>query len=422
MFHAARSGKQHLAFESLESRHLLSGDLRVVDFQDAFVKQAPASSIVTVAPAVLLAGQVDIHEDSKVQVFVDYSAERPLHVATHFDGFESEELKADEIGAADLALNLEQTQFVSLATVTFVQSSQINWPSSNAPSLLIELAVFNFAPAHQVALDRAQQDLDSGEGDDIELDGISLVKLREPTGVVETKPASTKIVATPSHNGSTNAGYFAVPIKTAKTQADVNVAAVPNTTNFNMESEGGALSSSTFRAPLATPSQQPSLSSLWEPTSAEIALEYVPELDAPLSEGTEPAVDSPTVDAPPPTTAPTPSATASVQELLTNAVATVIPATGELVSAGLSGDYEAIDLAMNQLLQDLDAVRSDATLFIDESTLRGLASAAAVGVIAAEIARRRMREKERAQQATMEEHLAIWMYPECSGVSGRSSV
>ncbi|MCA9160013.1 MAG: hypothetical protein KDA72_16885, partial [Planctomycetales bacterium] len=116
------------------------------------------------------------------------------------------------------------------------------------------------------------------------------------------------------------------------------------------------------------------------------------------------------------------TAIASVQALVTDMTAKVVPAARELVSAGLSGDYESIDMAMSQLLYDLDSVRTEATLLLDESTLRGLASTAVVGVIAAEIVRRRMREKSRLHQDTMEEHLAIWMYPECSGVSGRPSL
>lgn len=246
--------------------------------------------------------------------------------------------------------------------------------------------------------------------------------------VVANKASSPNAVATSSHSVSNNTANFAVLIETATTQADETVASEQNASNLEMKSDRGRLPTSSPVVDGANPSQQPSTLSLLDSEPATIAPEYAPVLDAPLGEATvinansspdNIAVDNAAVDNA--ARDDSPAASGSVKELLTDVVAKVVPATGAVISAGLSGDYEAIDLAMSQLLHDLDTVRTDATLLLDESTLRGLASAAMLGVIAAEIVRRRRVGKERLHQATFEEHLTIWMYPECSGVSGGPS-
>lgn len=88
---------------------------------------------------------------------------------------------------------------------------------------------------------------------------------------------------------------------------------------------------------------------------------------------------------------------------------------GNVVASGV-----ASDLAMHQLLNDLDDLRSEATLMWDDSQVAKLSLPIAVAMIAAEIARRRFRHRVTPPYESTDEHLALWMYPECSGLAGRT--
>lgn len=425
MFYAARSGKQHLAFECLENRHLLSADFGAVDFHDDLAKQAPAPAIITIAPTAQTAGRVAPLEESKGQVTASFNDYRPQQLTNHFGSFESEDLKTDDADPDDN--EREQQQIVFVGAIRSAQIIRSELPYSNAPKLIIELEMFKVTTAQQVMLiDYLQGDggVGEGEADDIEIDTSSVHVVRESPVAVAIKTPSPNLVATSNHNVSNSTANFAMLIETAKTQADESVAYEQNATNLNMKSDRSSQPTNSPVVDGANPSQLPITSSLMELEPVTDSRESVSDLDAALAEGAHTDADSAVTNSAEegPEQIESSAAISSVQDLVTDVTARVVPAARELISAGLSGDYEAIDLAMSQLLHDLDSVRTDATLLVDESTLRGLASTAVVGVIAAEIVRRRMREKARVNQVTIEEHLAIWMYPECSGVSGRPSL
>ncbi len=101
MFYAARSGKQHLAFECLESRHLLSADFGAVDFHDDFAKQAPAPAIIAIAPTAQRTGRVEPFEESKGQVAASFNNHHPQQLANHFGSFESDDLETDDADPDD---------------------------------------------------------------------------------------------------------------------------------------------------------------------------------------------------------------------------------------------------------------------------------------------------------------------------------
>ncbi|MHB8972494.1 MAG: LEPR-XLL domain-containing protein [Pirellulaceae bacterium] len=109
----------------------------------------------------------------------------------------------------------------------------------------------------------------------------------------------------------------------------------------------------------------------------------------------------------------------AVCSLLTGMVGKIVPATGSLVTAGLSPDVAALDAAMNQLLEDLQGLHSDAAALIENVPVSAWALSATVGLIAAEIIRRRRRNLvSRTLRDNIDDQLTVWMYPECSGLSG----
>ncbi|MCC7334503.1 MAG: hypothetical protein IT422_05385 [Pirellulaceae bacterium] len=427
MFYAARSGKQHLALECLENRHLLSADFGAVDLHIDLAKQAPAPAIVAIAPTAQMSGQVDPFGESKSRVTAKYKDHPSQHLANHFGTFESGDSGTDDVDPDDYDRLPQQVVFVAAIRSAQIMRSEL--PHTNAPKWIIELEIFKVTTVQRVVvIDYHQDDGGEGEGeggaDDFEIDTSSLHGVRESPVAVAIKTSSPNLVATSNHSVSNSTARFAMPIETAATQADESVASEQNATNLEIKSDRGRQPTNSPLVGSANPIQQPitpSLRKLEPVTDSNVSNS---RFDAPLAEGARSAADSAVAIGADegPVQHQSSAAIASVQDLVTDLTARVVPAARELFSAGLSGDYQAIDMAMSQLLYDLDSVRTEATLLLDESTLRGLASTAVVGVIAAEIVRRRMREKVRVDQDSIEEHLAIWMYPECSGVSGRPSL
>ncbi len=111
---------------------------------------------------------------------------------------------------------------------------------------------------------------------------------------------------------------------------------------------------------------------------------------------------------------------------VTGIVSHIVPQAGALVTASLTGsltgDYAAIDIAMTQLLDDLEVLRSKTSTIIESLPISAWALSATAGVIAAEIIRRQRRDAEsRSAQHLLDAQVALWMYPECSGLPGRTT-
>lgn len=426
MFHAARSGKQLLAFECLENRRLLSADFGAAKSNVGLPELPPVSAIMIPALTSNAAGYADSFEYLP-EFSSDNSVQLPPLLTTQIGEFVLDELETNDIWRDDLGPNREQTQVVSLEAIQFIQRSLINSQSSIAPNLIIELTALKAASSQQVVNVHIQ------DTDEIEVDNVEIaLELRKPTATVEGTSTSANIVvakpnhivpghAVTSHTAATYAANFAMPL--VRSLAKMDVAVAPEQSLMS-QPHRESLSKSTLVAENVNPIQLATKPSPSESVPSAVASEYFPDIDAPLGGETNPVAESlsgnrPLTGIPP---IETPVALDSVPKFLTDVVTRLAPATGVLVSAGLSGDYEAIDLAMSQLLCDLDTVRADANFHIDESILRGLAGTAVVGAIAIEIARRRTREKGRLNRVTIEEHLAIWMYPECSGLSGGPTI
>lgn len=250
-------------------------------------------------------------------------------------------------------------------------------------------------PQQVVVIDYLHDDGGAGEADDIEIDVSSLHSVRESPVAVAVKTSSPNIIAPSNHSASNSTANFAMLVETVSTQADESVASEQNATYLDMRLDRSSQPTNSPVVDGANPSQQPITSSLMELEPVTDSRESVADFDAALGEGAPTDADSAVANSADevPARIETSAAIASVQDLVTDVTDRVVPAARELISAGLSGDYAAIDLAMSQLLHDLDSVRTDATLLLDESTLRGLASTAVVGVIAAEIVRRRMKRQ-----------------------------
>lgn len=98
MFHAARSGKQHLAFECLENRNLLNADCGPVDFQDGLPKQAPATAIMTLAPTERTTGPAE----TKGQVPPGYSVQPLQQQLTLVGEYDLGDFESDETGVPSM--------------------------------------------------------------------------------------------------------------------------------------------------------------------------------------------------------------------------------------------------------------------------------------------------------------------------------
>ncbi len=109
----------------------------------------------------------------------------------------------------------------------------------------------------------------------------------------------------------------------------------------------------------------------------------------------------------------------SVSSLVAEVVDSVFSGANSIVFAGVFADYAAIESAIGKLLDRLDAVRFDSLNTIEDTILRSWVLPVAGVIIATEILRRQLHEKNRVRIAALDQILAIWMYPEFTGVAGR---
>ncbi|MCA9158699.1 MAG: hypothetical protein KDA72_10255, partial [Planctomycetales bacterium] len=162
MFYAARSGKQHLALECLENRHLLSADFGAVDFHADLAKQAPAPAIIAIAPTTQMAGQVDPFEESRSQITANFKDHPPQHLTNHFSSFGSNDLESDDVDPDDYDRQPQQIVFVGAIRSTQIIRSEL--PYAKTPKWIIELEMFKVTTAQQVVVIDYHQD-DGGEGE-----------------------------------------------------------------------------------------------------------------------------------------------------------------------------------------------------------------------------------------------------------------
>jgi hypothetical protein len=84
-------------------------------------------------------------------------------------------------------------------------------------------------------------------------------------------------------------------------------------------------------------------------------------------------------------------------------------------------DFNSVDLAVSQLIEELDGVRDSAVSVLQDSQMHMISIPIGIGMVAMELIRRKVRDSSKVLSQILERHRVLRMFPEFLGASGKST-